>query len=570
MFFKRQLAVVVMIMMGVISLSGYFINIQELRNFTDKDATNFYMIIAGFAAFLGCFNLLQLHLQKITYQKENWQYSIFTLLGFLIMIYFGFINKGLESDPFTDINNNGKWDDAEEYIDNNLNGICDEGESFIDNVYYNGIYDIGEEFTDTINGIYDIGEDFIDVAQGNGIYDIGEEFIDALNGVYDIDERYFDENLNCMYDFGEEFVDTLNGVYDFGEKFTDDLVFNGIYDIGEEFTDALNGIYDVGEKFIDVPRGNGIYDIGEEFTDALNGVYDEGERFIDVPRGNGIYDVGEDFIDDNFNCIYDCGEHFTDNLKLNGIYDKGEVFFDSKNGLYDKPEKYIDVNDNGKWDKAEPFDDTYGNYNYDCGEKFIDKNGDGKWNQPESFKDLPDGDYTFVKWGAHLKNKNSMFYWFYDKFYLPLGATMFALLAFFVASASYRAFRIRNFEATLLLIAGVLLMLGRVPLGAMISWWLVLVIYISILFSLLAHKISDKKLFFISYSLSIIISIVIGMMLSWNQSTPVFLSIPLIQEWIMSVPATAGSRAIMIGIALGIIAQSFRIITGRERSILGD
>ena len=32
----------------------------------------------------------------------------------------------------------------------------------------------------------------------------------------------------------------------------------------------------------------------------------------------------------------------------------------------------------------------------------------------------------------------------------------------------------------------------------------------------------------------------------------------------MAVPATAGSRAIMIGIALGIIAQSFRIITGRE------
>ena len=46
--------------------------------------------------------------------------------------------------------------------------------------------------------------------------------------------------------------------------------------------------------------------------------------------------------------------------------------------------------------------------------------------------------------------------------------------------------------------------------------------------------------------------------------------IPEIQEWIMDVPATAGSRAIMIGIALGTIAQSYRIITGRERSILGD
>ena len=62
----------------------------------------------------------------------------------------------------------------------------------------------------------------------------------------------------------------------------------------------------------------------------------------------------------------------------------------------------------------------------------------------------------------------------------------------------------------------------------------------------------------------------LGAQLKWNVSVPLFLSIPSIQEWIMAVPATAGSRAIMIGIALGIAAQSFRIITGRERSILGD
>ena len=47
------------------SLSGYFVNWDSLRNFTDKDATNFYMIIAGFAAFLGCFKFIQLHLQKL-------------------------------------------------------------------------------------------------------------------------------------------------------------------------------------------------------------------------------------------------------------------------------------------------------------------------------------------------------------------------------------------------------------------------------------------------------------------------------------------------------------------------
>ena len=94
--------------------------------------------------------------------------------------------------------------------------------------------------------------------------------------------------------------------------------------------------------------------------------------------------------------------------------------------------------------------------------------------------------------------------------------------------------------------------------------------YISILFSLLAHKISDRKIFFISYLCSIILFLILGFILDWNVVPPSFLLIPSIQEWIMAVPATAGARAIMIGIALGIIAQSFRIITGRERSILGD
>ena len=93
-FIKRQLAIIIMSLMGFVALSGYFINWTELIEFSDKDATNFYMIIAGFAAFLGCLNLLQLHIQKIAYKKENWQYSIFTLIGFIIMLFFGFIYNG--------------------------------------------------------------------------------------------------------------------------------------------------------------------------------------------------------------------------------------------------------------------------------------------------------------------------------------------------------------------------------------------------------------------------------------------------------------------------------------------
>jgi hypothetical protein len=114
------------------------------------------------------------------------------------------------------------------------------------------------------------------------------------------------------------------------------------------------------------------------------------------------------------------------------------------------------------------------------------------------------------------------FNWLYEWVYSALSATMFALLAFFVASASYRAFRARNLEATLLLVAAFFVMLGRVPVGDIITSWMP-----------------------VGYTMS-----------DWA-------------NWIMSVPNTAGQRAIMIGIALGLVSTSLRIILGLERSYLG-
>ena len=173
-----------------------------------------------------------------------------------------------------------------------------------------------------------------------------------------------------------------------------------------------------------------------------------------------------------------------------------------------------------------------------------------------------------VPMGPHLKEQGSAFYWMFQNIYLPLGATMFALLAFFVASASYRAFKIRNFEATLLLVSGIFLMLGRVPVGQLIPWWLSIEIYICLIFAITAGLFTNKKTLFYTLLISMVIFPFIILQLDLSQLA-VF-KIPDLQEWIMDVPATAGSRAIMIGIALGTIAQSYRIITGRERSILGD
>ncbi|MEA3297632.1 MAG: hypothetical protein U9R56_07195 [candidate division Zixibacteria bacterium] len=119
----------------------------------------------------------------------------------------------------------------------------------------------------------------------------------------------------------------------------------------------------------------------------------------------------------------------------------------------------------------------------------------------------------------------SLFYAIFDSILVPLSSTMYSLLAFFVASASYRAFRAKNREATLLLIAAFIILLGRTPFGVMVTGW-----------------IPD------SFSL---------------------LQIPNLAIWVMNSPNLAGQRAIIIGIGLGVISMSLRLILGIERSYLG-
>jgi len=121
-----------------------------------------------------------------------------------------------------------------------------------------------------------------------------------------------------------------------------------------------------------------------------------------------------------------------------------------------------------------------------------------------------------------FRDPGTNFDWIFFNVFTPLTSTMFSMLAFFVASASYRAFRARNFEATLLLIAAFFVMGGRVPL-----------------FDLMISPLTDYHLF------------------------------SNFADWIMSIPNTAGQRAIMIGIALGIMSSSLRVILGIERSHVG-
>ena len=116
-------------------------------------------------------------------------------------------------------------------------------------------------------------------------------------------------------------------------------------------------------------------------------------------------------------------------------------------------------------------------------------------------------------WGR----KGRTYVWLYDHVFAPCNATMFALLAFFIASAAFRAFRARNVEAALLLGAAIIIMAWRAPVGRII------------------------------YS-----------------------QLPDIGQWILDVPNNGSRRAIMMGAALGAISTSLRVILGLERSHLGS
>lgn len=175
-----------------------------------------------------------------------------------------------------------------------------------------------------------------------------------------------------------------------------------------------------------------------------------------------------------------------------------------------------------------------------------------------------------VDWGAHVQTDGSLFQWMFKYIFSPLSATMFALLAFFVASASFRAFRARNFEASLLLVAGIIIMLGRVPIGSLISSWTIMYILAFSIGIGINSYVKNRNVMFgwILGSCGAITGF--GMTMNWPIDQPAIFFLPALQEWIYLVPNLAGSRAILIGIGLGIVATSLRYIFGLEKSYLGE
>jgi hypothetical protein len=102
--------------------------------------------------------------------------------------------------------------------------------------------------------------------------------------------------------------------------------------------------------------------------------------------------------------------------------------------------------------------------------------------------------------------------WVLRYIYQPLEASFLALLVFFIGSAVYRAMRVRSWEMALFALSAVIVLVGSVPFMQLVS--------------------------------------------------PLF---PAAKEWVVNVPALAGVRGILLGVALGVMATGLRLLTGIDR-----
>jgi hypothetical protein len=116
-----------------------------------------------------------------------------------------------------------------------------------------------------------------------------------------------------------------------------------------------------------------------------------------------------------------------------------------------------------------------------------------------------------------IMHTGSHYLFMFDNMLSPLSAAVYASLAFYVASAAYRAFRVRGIEAGILLVAGLVVLLAKAPIGDSISK-----------------------------------------------------SLPQLASWIINVPNVAAQRGIIICSAIGVMSTALRVILGLERRYLGN
>lgn len=171
-----------------------------------------------------------------------------------------------------------------------------------------------------------------------------------------------------------------------------------------------------------------------------------------------------------------------------------------------------------------------------------------------------------------LDMEGSMFDYMYTNFLAPLSSTMFSLLAFYVASASYRAFRAKNPDAAMLLVAAFFILLGRTFIGSRLTGFVpVIEIFFAGVFLYVAFRLNRaKRQVAAGFVMATAVFFVVWAVYGFVVDREALISTAELLNWIMMVPQMAGQRAIMIGICLGVISMSLRLILGVERSHLGS
>jgi hypothetical protein len=100
--------------------------------------------------------------------------------------------------------------------------------------------------------------------------------------------------------------------------------------------------------------------------------------------------------------------------------------------------------------------------------------------------------------------------WIFEYIQMPIQASFSALLVFFLATAAYRALRVRNAESAVMCVVALLVLVGQVSVGLV----------------------------------------------------PL---LPELKDWILDVPTMAGVRGILLGVALGTVLTGIRLLMGVER-----
>ncbi|HTQ09805.1 MAG TPA: hypothetical protein VMI31_07015 [Fimbriimonadaceae bacterium] len=102
-------------------------------------------------------------------------------------------------------------------------------------------------------------------------------------------------------------------------------------------------------------------------------------------------------------------------------------------------------------------------------------------------------------------------------------STMFSLLAFYMAIAAYRAFRVKTGEAALMMVSALIVMIGQTPFGTYLTSWM-------------GERYSA-------------------------------LWLPNIAAWILRVPNTAMFRGLIFGLMLGAIGTALRYWLSMEKAV---